>query len=497
MTKFIMGIDVGTTGCKTSLFTEYGEQVARAYREYTLLRKKREVEISPFTWWEAVTATIKESIKKARIKSNQILGIGISGTNALIAVNKNGVPLGNAIMQMDNRSFSQVNWLNKSLKEKVFNITGNRIASGIFLAPKILWIKENKTNIYEETYKFLIPTGYIAYKLTNNFSIDYSRASTTLLFDIKKRCWCEELCEAMSISISKLPELFNSWEVIGEVTSEAAKETSLKKGTPVIAGSMDTVAAAVGLGVIKKKQSFLVLGTVGRVCVCLDKPSFDSRFINSCHAVPDLWLSIAAITGAGTSLQWFQENFCYMEKCLAKQISTDPNELIMTGIDKSPVGARGIIYIPTILGEQSPNWKSGAKGIFYGISPQATKIDFIRAILEGVAYAFRNNIEIFENLGFEISELPISGGGANNKIWRQIIADVTKKLVLLPSTIETETIGAAILAGKGVGIYKDLKTASDNFITIVDRIFPIEHNFSKYSEQFEIYKRLQEAINKV
>jgi len=496
MTNYLIGIDIGTTNCKVSIFTEDGVRISHISQSFNLIKREERIEINPLAWWEVLVGAIRRCIKKASIRGHQISGIGVSGTNALVVVDKNGIPLRNAIMQIDNRASLQANRLNGCIKDKVFNITGNRIASGMFLAPTILWIKENESEIYNKIYKFLVPTGYVNYKLTGEFSIDYSRASTTLLFDIKKKRWSQELCDLMGISINKLPYLFNSYEIIGKVTPEASKQTTLKKGTPVIAGCMDTVAAAVGLGIIKNKDAFLFLGTIGRVGICLSKFRFEDRFMNLSYTIPNLWLSQAVTSGVGASLKWFIDKFYVLEKNCPKNLLINYNKVIKKEVEESSIGAKGLIYIPNILGERSPTWNSNKKGIFYGISYENTKADFMRAILEGIGYSFRHNIESFENSGFEILNLNVGGGGANNKLWIQIIADITGKIILLPLIIETETIGAAILAGKGLGIYRDIKSVIDNFNPIIEKILPNKSNYINYSKQFDIYKELDKLSDR-
>lgn len=496
MTNYLMGVDIGTTNCKVSIFTEDGVQIGQISQSFNLIKREEKIEVNPLDWWEVLVVVIRQCIEKAGIKGHQISSIGVSGTNALVVVDKNSVPLRNAIMQIDNRASLQANHLNGSIKDKVFNITGNRIASGMFLAPTILWIKKNENKIYNNTYKFLVPNGYINYKLTGEFSIDYSRASTSLLFDIKKKCWSQELCDLMDIRIDKLPCLYNSYEIIGKVTYEAAQQTTLRKDTPVIAGCMDTVAAGVGLGIVEDKEAFLILGTMGRVGICLSRPTFDNRFMNLSYVISDLWLSQAVTSGVGASLTWFRDNFYTLEKYFMEQLLIDPNEIFIKEGQKLNAGVGGIIYIPNILGERSPGWNSNKKGIFYGISYENTKADFMKAILEGIGYSFRRNIEALENTGLKILSLRVGGGGAGDKLWRQIIADITGKIILLPSIIETETIGAAILAGKGIGIYKDIKPVIDNFNPIIGKILPNKSNYINYSKQFELYKKLDELSDR-
>jgi len=491
---YLLGIDVGTTGCKTELIDINGVSIAKAYREYPLIFPKIGwVEEDPENaWWKSTVDTIQEVLMKSKANPRRIAGISISCTNALLPVDRNGTPLRNAIMQLDKRTISQARWINETMGEEVVKINGNRASASGTSAPIILWIKENEPQIFEKTYKFLWPGGFIIHRLTGEFTMEWSRASWTNLFETGgRKTWSEELCNKMGIPVGKLPPLYPSWEVVGEVTGEASKITGLAKGTLVVGGMADTPAAAVGSKVVLPGRSLYVLGTVGRPSVVLEKPVFDSRFVNCCHAVPNYWFSLGATDASGLSIKWFCDLFGQQEVSMGKQLNKSPFELLDYQAMQSPPGANGIIYLPYLTGERSPIWDPYAKGVFFGLSASHDRNDVIRAILEGVAYSFLDNLKIYEDeLGIKINEVLFSGGGANSEIWPQIFADMCGKPVHVVKVKESEAIGNAILAGFGVGIYKNMIEAAEQIVKVEKILEPRREYYKRYTELFQLYKSI-------
>lgn len=489
---YLLGIDVGTTGCKTELMNIKGISIAKAYREYPLIFSKPGwVEEDPEDgWWKSTVETIQEVLARSRINSREVAGISISCTNALVAVDRNGVPLRNAIMQLDKRTVPQAEWINKAMGDEVIEINGNQASASGTSAPIILWIKENEPEIFESTYKFLWPGGFVVQRLTGEFTMEWSRASWTNLFETGgKQIWSEKLCKKMGIPIEKLPPLYPSWEIVGKITKKASEVTGFAVGTSVVGGMADTPAAAVGSKAVLPGRSFYVLGTVGRPSVVLDKPTFDSRFINCCHAVPGYWFSLGATDSSGLSIKWFRDLFGQQEVSVGRQINKSPFELLDYQAMQSPPGANGIIYLPYLTGERSPIWDPYARGVFFGLSVSHQRGDIIRSILEGVAYSFLENLKIYENeLGVQINEVLFSGGGANSKVWPQIYADMCNKPVHVVKVKESEAIGNAILAGFGVGIYGDMTEAADQIVKVEKIIEPREEYHKRYTRFFQLYK---------
>lgn len=491
---YLLGIDVGTTGCKTELIDIEGDSVSKAYREYPLLFPKLSwVEQDPEEgWWRSTVETIQEVLAKSAINPNEIAGVSISCTNALVPVDKKGIPLRKAIMQLDKRTIDQAKWINENFAKEVFEINGNRAAAGGTSAPIILWIKENEPEIFEKTYKFLWPGGFIVQRLTGEFTMEWSRASWTCIFDTKeKQIWSERLCSLLSIPMEKLPRLCPSWEVVGEVTQMAADMTGLAPHTPVTGGMADTPAAGIGTRAVAPGRTFHVIGTVGRPCVVQGRPKFDSRFINCCHAVPNCWFTLGATDSSGLSIKWFRDLFGQQEVSLAQLIGRNPFDLFDEEAAQSPPGANGIIYLPYLTGERSPIWDPYSRGVLFGLSVSHTRSDVIRAILEGVAYSFLHNLKIYvEELGLKIDNLFLSGGGAKSGLWAQIHADMCNKPVHVVKVKESEALGNAILAGFAVGIFPDMVEAADRVVKI-ERVYePRKEVHERYGRLFELYKKI-------
>ncbi len=487
---YFVGIDIGTSGCKGAIFDLNGIPVGSEYIPTALISPRLGwFEQVPDRWWMNVRLISQRLIGKTKISAKDILCIGISGTNGLIVLNRQGKCLRNAILFMDMRSEKETEWIKKNVGEqKIFTLTGNRLAPGSYSAPILRWIKRNEPQIYKKIYKILVPAGFIVLKLTNSFSMDFSRSSMTLLFDIKKLKWNTAICDKLGLDPNFLPPIYRSYEIVGEVTSEAQRWTGFSEGTPVIAGCNDTVSAGIGAGSILPGQSYMVLGTSGRICLNIKRPVFDSRFVNIVYGIKNQWLNIAAINSIGASLNWYKSAF-------NKKGSFDS---IIESARKSKPGARGLIYLPYLNGERSPIWDPSARGVLFGLSSNHNENDVVRAILEGTAYAFKQNLDILEgelHLWLE-KMIRVGGGGARNSFWCQVISDVLNRPLAILENLETETLGCAILAGIGIGYYKDFKGIVNKAVKISQVIKPTSGNLSVYQDLFQIYKNLYKDLRK-
>ncbi|MEM2507474.1 MAG: FGGY-family carbohydrate kinase [Nitrososphaeria archaeon] len=494
---YLLGIDVGTSSTKSELFDLEGNSVAVAQEEYPIISPKvGYAEEDPENgWWKALQDTVKEALKISKANPKEILGVCVSGTNACIPVDHEGKALTNAIMQLDNRSIKYAEKIREKVgEETVFKITGNRIASGTFLAPTILWIKENMPKVFEKTYKFMVPTGFITMKLTGKYTIDLSRCSTTLLYKIgKEKGWSHELCQMLDIPIEKLPESYISKEIVGEVCDEASKRTGLAKGTPVVAGCMDTVGAAVGSAILDEGEAFYTLGTLGRFCCCISEPKFDKRFINICHAIEDRWLAMALMQGGGLSMRWFRDELATEAIDRAKILGKSAYQIIDEEAEKVPAGSKGIIFLPYLSGEKSPIWDPYARGVLFGFTAMHKRGEIARAVMEGVAYSLRHNIEVFEEAGFSIPRIKVGGGGVKSRLWRKIITDVTGKRIEVTRMLATETFGDALIAGLGVKAYKSVDEIK-KMVEIEEELVPDAENHKRYTSMFKLYKRIYDHL---
>ena len=366
--EYLLGIDIGTTGCKASIYDRKGNLYGSGYRNYHIISMHPGwAEENPEEWWEKTIESIKECLNISGISSHEILATGVSCTNGIIAIDKSGSCLTNAIMQIDSRAINQAQIFKDAIgKQKIMDITGNRVAPGTFSAPSIMWLKENWPEVYQKTYKFLSPTGYIVNKLTGSFTMDHTRASTTLLYNIKEKTWSKSLCDMVGLEVNKFPNILYSEEIAGEITTKAAQLTGLSKGMPVIAGVMDSVAACIGIGCTQIDQSALIVGTVARLCVPMVKETFDSRFLNSIFTKEVPYLSMSPVNGGGLSTRWFMETFCQEDFSYANTMGINPYVQLEKRASQIPPGSNSLIYLPYLAGERSPIWDSKARGMFFG-----------------------------------------------------------------------------------------------------------------------------------
>ncbi|MBP1934579.1 xylulokinase [Ammoniphilus resinae] len=486
MTKLLAGIDIGTTGLKVSFYTDHGELVDRTYREYALsMPFKGWVEFDPKLWWSHVCNGLQEVFSRGKVKAEEVKGIGITCTNSLIIMDAEQNILRPAIMQLDHRATAQVEQLTVEFgHEWIFEKTGNRIASGAFWGPTLLWLKQHEPHIFERIRYFLAPTSFLTFCLTGEYSIDHSRASSTMLYNIFDRRWDSELCQAFSLHPEELPPIYSSSEVIGFVHSEAAARTGLKPGTPVIAGAMDTIGAWVGLGV-EASSGALIMGTVCRICVENDK--LDLRFMNTVCDEASPPISMTPINSAGISMKWIKK--LLFSDCPATGLY-DEMDRMAESIHR---GAEGLMYVPYLTGERSPIWDPHASGSFFGLELRHDKAHLIRAVLEGVGFALAQNDGILkEECGINPTYLYAGGGGARSRLWMQIISDILGKRLLIPAELETETKGAAMLAGWGIGLFPDLASLRKKWIKVERQVIPNPDAHSFYSHALPIFRAYYE-----
>jgi xylulokinase len=489
--KYLLGIDIGGTGAKTGVFTLNGTLVGSGYSEYTMISNvPGQAEHDAEAWWTSTIKAIKSAI--IDLPANEIAAIGIGCTNGLIAVDREGKPLRPAIMLWDQRALPEVDRIRATLgADTVFKITGNPVAPGAYSLPTLLWLKHNEPETFAAAHKVMVPGGYLVARLTGEFTIDHSRASTTLLFDIRKKQWHDPFLKLLDIPEDKLPRPEPSDKVVGGITEAVSLLTGLQKGTPVIAGCMDTIGASIGTGILEEGECFVIMGTAARVAGPIKKPVFDNRFMNCTHVMDECWQYIGAVNGVGSSLRWIRDTFCQMEQGVADLTGKDVYDLICDQAVQSPPGSKGLVFLPYLAGERTPIWNPYARGVFFGVTLGHNRNDFFRSVLEGAAFAIRHVVGLLETDGKPaIKALHIGGAAASSKIWNQIIADVLGKRVISMTQSHTEVLGAAVLAGVGLGIYPDYTTAVRQTVVTGDVYEPAPVAHEVYNRLFPLYKEL-------
>ncbi len=492
--KYLLGIDIGTSGTKTVLFDRGGNPISSSTAEYPLYQPEIGwAEQDPQDWWKAVCITINQVIKDSNINPESISGIGLSGQmHGLVMLDGDGNVLRKSIIWCDQRTAKECVEITEKVGEKrLIDITANPALTG-FTASKILWVRNNEPEIYEKCRKILLPKDYIRYMLTGEFATEVSDASGMQLLDIKNRCWSKEVLNALDIPIEYLGDVHESIVVSGKVHKKAAQVTGLKENTPVVGGAGDQAAGAIGNGIIKNGQISSTIGTSGVVFAHLDEPIIDEkgRVHTFCHAVPGAWHMMGVTQGAGLSLKWFRDNFCTNEIEVAKGMGIDPYVLMTKEAEKVPAGSRGVIYLPYLMGERTPHLNPKAKGVFFGLSAAHTKNEMLRAVIEGVSYSLLDCMEIIKDTGMNPTNVMVSGGGGKSELWRQILADMFSCKVSTNKSSEGPALGVALLAGVGTGVYKDINEACSIAISENSIQYPKEENSLVYKSYYEIYKKI-------
>lgn len=495
----LLGIDIGTTGTKCSVYDFRGNKIAHSYQEYPMVHPKDNwTEQDPEQWWRAVQNNLLSIFRNQNINNERIAAVGISSTNAVVLVDEKGIPLYNAICLHDQRSVSQVRWLKENIGEqRIRRSAGNRIANGSFSLPNIRWLIENKRELVGKAHKLLVPCGYIIHKLTGEFSINRSRMSLTLMSNIYTGDWEQEVVEKVELPRTLLPKPYGSTEIVGTVTSGAAGLTGLAPGTPVTAGAIDTVAAAIGSGAVEEGDFSLTVGSSGRLCSIAAAPLKDRRLLNIYGALENQYVIVQSTNNACVSLRWFRDVFGKVVEGEAKAAGIKLYAYMNLEAAKAPPGAGGLIWLPYLAGEQSPIWDSDARGVFFNIGLNSGYSAFVRAVLEGVAFSQRDCMDIVLSHTKKPESIPLGGGAANSPLWCQIFADVLNLPVSRLEVNETETLGSIIIAAQAVGIKEIPMDFGKRMARSGQVFYPDPSRIQLYNEQFEKYKELYRALKPV
>jgi len=489
--KYLIGIDLGTSGTKTVLFNEDGTSVCSATEEYPLYQPDNGwAEQDPADWWNACIATVKKVLRESFIDPGDIAGIGFSGQmHGLVMLDENGEVLRKSIIWCDGRTVEECAEVTRRVGEsRLVEITANHALTS-FTAGNILWVRNHEPDIYKQCRHILLPKDYIRYKLTGKFGMEASDASGMNMLDIRTRAWSDEVLKKLEIDRELLPEVRESYEIAGHITPEAAALTNLTEGTPVVYGSGDNAAAAIGTGVVESGKAFITIGTSGVLFAHSDNVAVDpgGRVNTFCAAVPNGWAVFGCTLSAGMSLQWLRNNFFLPEMKVAEGLGQDPYNIMTAQAERVPIGANRLIFLPYLMGERSPILDPNARAVFFGLSAIHTKYDMLRSVLEGVIYAQRQCLDIHRDMGIEFSQIYATGGGGTSPLWRQMIADIFDLPVVTIQNREGPALGAAILAGVGTGLYPSVPEACKRIIKVNDPQKPIAENTQKYAPYYKLF----------
>ena len=486
---YLLGLDSSTTATKALLIDEEGTVLGVASSEYDYQTPKPLwTEQHPDLWWEGTVKSIRTLLENVSINPAEIVGIGVTGQmHGLVLLDENGQVLRPALLWNDQRTGRQCETIRERLgKEQLISITGNDALTG-FTAPKIVWMQEEEPNVYKRAKHILLPKDYVRYRLTGQLATDKAGAAGTLLFDISKRTWSDEVLSALNIDPQLLPESYEGTEVTGHTTQETADLTGLRKGIPVVGGGGDQAAQAIGVGAIKEGITALTLGTSGVIFASSDKPSIEpnGRLHAFCHAVPGKWHMMGVMLSAAGSFRWYRDTLA----------GDTPFEELANEVASVPVGSEGLFFLPYLTGERTPHPDPYARGAFVGLTVRHERKHLTRSVLEGVGFGLRDSFTLIEGSGLpKAKQVLISGGGAKSPYWRQILADVLNASLSTVNTSEGAAFGTALLAGAGVGIWPDIDSAHQKVIRITGTTHPDPEAAEKYDVHYRLYRELYPAL---
>jgi xylulokinase len=487
MTLFL-GIDVSTTGAKALLIDGKGQVVSSATTPLTLSTPRPLwSEQDPHEWWTGTANSIRRAIADAMVSVSEIAAVGLTGQmHGLVLLDERGEVLRPAILWNDQRTGAQCDEIHRRVgKERLIQITGNVALTG-FTAPKILWVQQNEPEIYARARHILLPKDYVRYRLTNAYAMDKADGSGTILFDVRARNWSKEVLAALGIPAEWLPPTYEGPEITGRVSAEAAAQTGLLAGTPVMAGGGDQAAGAVGVGVVQPGIVSLALGTSGVVFASTDRPLIEpqGRLHAFCHALPGHWHLMGVMLSAAGSLQWYHDTF-------APQTSFDD---LVAEAAQAPAGCEGLLFLPYLTGERTPYPDPLARGAWVGLTVRHKRAHVTRAVLEGVAFGLKDSFTLIQQAGLgAIAQVRVSGGGAKSLLWQQILASVLETELVTVNTTEGAAYGAALCAGVGAAAWPDVPSACAATVQITGRTTPDE-TASVYEKLYPEYRALYPAL---
>ena len=483
MEKYLIAHDLGTSGNKASLFSAKGELIDSCTVPYDVhFFGKNCAEQDPEDWWNAVASATKK-IMQGR-DPEDVLGVSFSSQmQACVVVDRLGKPLRPAMIWADLRAEEEAAILSEKVGAEHMNeITGHRVSASYSLE-KLMWIRKHEPQVYEHTYKMLLAKDYIICRMTGEFVTDYSEASGTDAFDLGKLCWAQEIIEASGIDPQKLPALHASTDVIGHLHPEVASELGISEAAKIVCGGGDGPCSALGAGSIENGQMFFSFGTSAWIAGTSDKMFLDKDRTLICfgHVIPGKCMPCGTMQAAGSSYAYIREALCEIEDSLARENGDSVFERMNQLVMESPAGAKGLIFLPYLLGERSPRWNSNTSGSFLGIRMEHKRADYVRAVLEGIAMNMAIILEKQRENG-PVDELILTGGGARGDVVLQILADVLGVPLHRLDNVETATsIAAAVIAGVGAGVFEDF--------SVVNRFVKKEKSFYPDPAKKPVYDR--------
>lgn len=496
-----LGIDAGTSGIKAIVLEDTGKILGTGYQECDLITPRPGwVEQDPLDWWKACRYAVAQAVKTSG-RGRDILSIGFSGQmQGSTVLGADGQPVDRCIIWMDQRASAQADALNSRMSSKEILDEAANFCLPSHWAPKLLWLKENKPDVFERIAKVVFPKDYLRYCLTGEIATEVSDASCSFLLDMKNRRWSDKLFKATGLPREIVPErLLESQEIAGYLKADLALEWGLAPGIPVVAGGGDQTAGGVGNGIVQTGIIAATIGTSGVVFGCCDTPFIDEKrraMFSLCHSVPGMYCFLGCTLGAGGSFKWMRDTFFAAQKESFNAQGKDVYMHMTASAAKVSPGSEGLVFLPYLNGESTPHVDPDARGVFFGLSLRHDLSAMCRSVMEGVTYSLRDTIEILRSFGLNVSEVRAMGGGAKSVLWRQMQADIFNASVITMNIEEGPAAGAAIMAAVGAGHFKSIQEACGAILKPVSRTDPINANVSTYEDYYGTYRSLYTSLKK-
>jgi xylulokinase len=487
--SLLLGLDLGTSGVKAVLRSADGEGSFRvASVEYPLHTPRAGwSEQDPADWWDGTARVVREVLDANGVQPGEVAAVALSGQmHGATLMDAQGKVLRPCILWNDQRSGAMCDLITERVgMDNLVRWVANPALAG-FTAPKLLWVRQHEPEVYSRIATVLLPKDYIVYQLTGEVATEASDASGTLLFDVAHREWSQEMAAALDVPLSWLPPVHQSTDVVGTVGVGAAERTGLLPGTPIVAGGADNACAAVGGGAIEGGQVLSSIGTSGTLVAPSAQPFLDpgARLHTFCHAVPDRWYLMGVVLSAGAALTWFRDVV----------MPGEPFEAVLARASEAPPGSEGLVFLPYLTGERTPHGDPHARGVFFGLSLRHGPQHLARAVVEGVTYALADSAALMRQLGIRLERVRATGGGSQSELWRRIQADVLSATVVPVADEAGPALGAAILAGVGVGAFDSVEEGVRRLVSAGPEVHPDPERAALYQRCLAVYDRLYPAL---
>jgi xylulokinase len=486
----LVGIDVGTGGTRALVVGDDGRVLGTGTCDHEAFASPQPgwAEQSPDGWWRAAQAALRTALAASRVDPRSISAVGLSGQmHGAVLLDADLRVVRPAIIWCDQRTDAECEWLNSAIGAKsLLSHTCNPALTN-FTLTKLLWVRTHESGAWRRVRHVLLPKDYVRLRLSGTLAMDVTDASGTLMFDVARRKWSREILDGAQIDPTLLPPAFESADVCGYVSKEGAFASGLLQGTPIVAGAGDQAAGATGIGVTRPGVVSATIGTSGVVFAATDRPAMDprGRLHTFCHAAPHRWHLMGVTQAAGLSLRWLRDQLGARDGGYDNMVAEAA---------RVPAGADGVLWAPYLMGERTPHLDPNARAALVGLVASHHRGHIIRAVLEGVAFSLRDTLTIFEELNVPVSSIRLGGGGARSALWRQIQANVYGRAVETVLVDEGAAFGAAVLAGIGSGMWRDIDDASDHLIRTAIAASPEPDTVCVMNERYAAYRRLYPAL---